>query len=88
MTSEEKQEKNNQDLPLSGLSNAYRKAAPYLNLVYVLIATILMLSVLGWFLDEYFQTKPAFILIGLFSGVGVGFYSFFKSLKQLEEKNN
>ena len=88
MTSEEKQEKNNQDLPLSGLSNAYRKAAPYLNLVYVLIASILMLGAIGWFSDQFFQTKPLFTVFGLFTGLGIGFYVFFKSLKQLEEKNN
>ena len=88
MTSFEEQKQDDQEPQISNLSNAYRKAVPYLNLVNVLIASILMIGALGWFLDEYIQTRPAFTIFGIFAGLGVGFYSFFKSLKQLEEKNN
>jgi len=88
MSSFEKQKQNDRESHESNLSNAYRKAVPYLNLVYVLIASIFMIGALGWFLDKYFQTKPAFTIIGIFAGLVIGFYSFFKSLKQLEEKNH
>ncbi len=88
MPSFEKQKNDDQDSQISSLTSAYRKAIPYLNLVYVLIASIAMIGALGWFIDEYFQTRPIFILIGIFAGLGVGSYSFFKSLNRLEEKNN
>jgi ATP synthase protein I len=88
MASLGEQNQDDQESQVSNLSNAYRKAIPYLNLVYVLIASIAIIGALGWFIDEYFQTRPAFTLIGLFAGLGVGFYSFFKLLKQLEEKNH
>ncbi len=88
MSSFEKQKQDDQESQASNLSRAYRRAMPYLNLVYVLIASIFMIGALGWFSDKYFQTKPAFTIIGIFAGLGIGFYSFFKSLKQLEEKNN
>ena len=88
MSSFEKQKQNDQESQVSNLSTAYRKAAPYLNLVYVLIASILMFGALGWFADDFFQAKPIFTVLGIFVGLGIGFYSFFKSLKQLEKNNN
>ena len=88
MSSFEKHKQNDQELQVSNLSIAYRKAAPYLNLVYVLIASIFMLGALGWYSDRFFQTKPIFTVLGIFVGLGIGFYSFFKSLKQLEKNNN
>ena len=87
MASFEKQRKDDHGSQISGIASAYKKAIPYLNLVYVLIASILMIGALGWFADLYFETRPAFTLIGILVGLGVGIYGFFKSLKQLEEKN-
>jgi F0F1-type ATP synthase assembly protein I len=88
MASSTKQNNEDQDSQFSNLSSAYRKAMPYLNLVYVLMASIIMIGALGWFIDDYFQTKPLYTIIGIFAGLGLGFYSFFKGLKQLEEKDN
>ena len=86
MSSFEKQDQDNQESQLSNLSSGYKKAAPYLNLAYVLIASILMMCALGWFADKYFQTKPILTIIGIFSGLGIGFYNFFKSIERLEKK--
>ena len=46
-----------------------------------------MFGFLGWYVDDYFQTKPLFMVLGIFIGLGIGFHSLLKSLKQLEEKN-
>jgi len=88
MPSSEKQNQDNQESQLSNLSLAYKKALPYLNLAYVLIASILMIGALGWFGDKYFQTKPVLTIIGIFAGLGVGFYNFFKSIERLEKDKN
>jgi len=88
MPSFEKQNQENQESQLSNLSSAYKKALPYLNLAYVLIASILMIGALGWFGDKYFQTKPILTMIGIFSGLGIGFYNFFKSIERLEKDKN
>ena len=84
----EKHKQNDQESQVSNFSRAYRKAVPYLNLVYVLIGSIAMFGFIGWFADKYFQTKPVFTVSGIFAGLGIGFYSFFKSLKQIEKNNN
>jgi F0F1-type ATP synthase assembly protein I len=81
----EMQEQNDQRSQISNLSETIRKAVPYLNLAYVLIASILMVGALGWFGDRYFQTKPVLTILGIFLGLGIGFYSIFKSLKHLEK---
>jgi len=72
---------------ISNLTEAYRKAVPYINIVYVLIGSLFMLGAAGWFADKYCQTKPALTILGIFLGLGVGFYNFFKSLQQLEKNN-
>lgn len=84
----EKDKQQNQESQVSNLMSAYKKAIPYLSLVYVLIASILMIGALGWFLDDYLETRPVLTVIGIFAGLGIGFYSFFKSLKQLEENKS
>lgn len=87
MSSFEKHKQNDQESQVPSLSNSYRKAMPYLNLVYVFIASIAMFGFLGWYADEYFQIVPLFTVLGIFIGLGIGFRSLLKSLKQLEEEN-
>jgi len=44
----------------------------------------------GWWLDNKFDKVPLFTMIGLFFGMGSGFYHLYKSAMHLEkkEKNN
>jgi F0F1-type ATP synthase assembly protein I len=70
---------------LGDLVRAYRKAAPYINSTYALIASIAFFGVIGWWFDGKFLTKPLFFIIGLFTGLFTGFYQFYKLLKKLEE---
>lgn len=65
---------------------ALRKAAPYINITYVLISAIVLFGVIGWWLDKVWSTQPLFFIIGLFLGLGVGFYSFFKTMQKLDKK--
>ena len=69
-----------------GASESFRKAAPYFNIAYVLMASILMLAALGWWLDDYFSTRPIFIIIGIIGGLFLGLYNLFQMLKKLEKK--
>lgn len=71
----------------NNLSRAFRSAAPYINVVYVFIASVLMFGAVGWWLDKELNTQPMLIIIGLFGGMISGFYYLLKVIKQLERSN-
>jgi F0F1-type ATP synthase assembly protein I len=71
----------------NNLSSAFRSAAPYINVVYVFISSVLMFGAAGWWLDSEFDTQPLLIIIGLFAGLISGFYYLLKVIKQLERSN-
>ena len=68
------------------LSQAFRKAAPYVNSVYVLIGSVALFAWLGWLADQKLNTAPLFFILGLFGGLASGFYNFYKILKNLEKE--
>ncbi len=82
MNSGDKQKPNG----LNDAVSAYRKAAPYINATYVFISSILLFAFIGWWIDKKMQSAPLFIIIGLFVGLGLGFYSFIKTVQKLEKK--
>ena len=75
--------KQNDDL--KGLAGAIRAAGPYVNASYTLIAAIAMFGLAGWWLDSRYNTEPLFLIIGLFFGLGIGFYSFIKVMINTEK---
>ncbi len=79
--------KKKKDSSVVNLSRSYRKAAPYINSVYTLFASLVVVGLIGWYVDKLFLTKPVFTILGLILGMGVGFYSFFKAIAELDKKN-
>ena len=75
-----------QDEELSGLGKAFRIAGPYINASYTLIAAIAMFGLAGWWIDGKLDTKPFILIVGLFFGLGIGFYNFIKILMRLDKK--
>ena len=71
---------------LETLADAYRKAAPYLNIGYVWASSVILLTLLGWFLDKHWGTRPYLTIIGAILGVVTGFYNFLKTVMSLEKK--
>ena len=55
-----------------------RSLAPYLNIGWIFLFSILLGLLIGWWLDKKFGTEPWFMLAGLILGVVTGFYNFFK----------
>lgn len=76
----------NKHTPVKGAAGSFNKAAPYINIAYVLLASILMSGAIGWWLDDYFSTRPLYIIIGIIGGLFLGFYNLYKMVKKLEEK--
>ena len=73
---------------LRGTASSFQKAAPYINISYVLLASILMMGALGWFLDTQFSTRPILAVFGVLAGLFLGFYNLFKVVKKLDKKDS
>jgi len=72
---------------IKNLSDSFKKAGPYINISYVLIASIAMLGALGWWVDQRSGTAPLFFITGVLAGFFLGMYNLFQVLKKLEKKD-
>jgi F0F1-type ATP synthase assembly protein I len=67
-----------------------REKSPYFLLAvdfgYTLLAGIGLFGYLGWLADGRFGTAPLFLLVGIGTGLAVGFNSLFRRLNLLERK--
>jgi len=63
---------------LESLSEAYREISPYLNISYFFIAAIVLLALIGHWLDNLWGIDPWGLVVGAILGVVIGFYNFFK----------
>ena len=91
---------NEQDLEqkIAEARKKYLKTTPHnptdkgiaFNFITDLIAGLLVGRLVGFQLDEFFNTKPLFIFIFLIIGIAVGFYIFYKDnfLKNNKDPNN
>lgn len=67
--------------PQSALGAAFRLSTD-------LIAAVVVGGGIGWALDAWLKTGPAFLLIFFFLGVAAGFYNIFRTAKQMSEEQN
>jgi len=65
---------------LSGLAEAYRKAAPYTAASTSLVIAVGGLTWVGIKADEWLGTRPWMTLLGVALGMTGGFISFFKTV--------
>jgi len=82
-----KTEKSEGSSYVKGAAGSFQKAAPYINISYVLIGSMAMLGLLGWWLDGQFLTKPLLTVFGILGGLFLGLYNLFKVIKKLENEN-
>jgi len=78
------EEKGKDEKKLSPLMQALSKAAPYTNIGWVFVATILLGVFGGRWIDGKAGTDPLFTLLGAFFGIAAGFYNFFKVALKLK----
>jgi F0F1-type ATP synthase assembly protein I len=72
---------------LKGVAGSFQKAAPYINISYVLIASMAMLGALGWWLDQEFMTRPLLTVLGILFGLFLGLYNLFKVISKMEKED-
>lgn len=65
---------------LSGLAEAYRKAAPYTAASTSLVVAVGLFTWLGVKADEWLHSRPWLTLAGVALGMTGGFISFFKTV--------
>jgi ATP synthase protein I len=70
----------------STFARLYRDAGPYLALGVQLAATVVIMFYVGKWADEYFDTEPWLMIVGLAIGAGAGFYNFFRTVIDLGKK--
>ena len=56
------------------LQKIVQKAGPAASASYTLLASVLILTFLGWYIDRSIDTSPIGLLIGLCLGLLTGFY--------------
>ncbi|MGO9829420.1 MAG: AtpZ/AtpI family protein [Myxococcaceae bacterium] len=66
-----------------GLAGAQRRAAPYLDAVWQMVAALLLGAGLGVVVDRKLGWEPWGVVSGLGLGLGLGFWRLIRSLSQL-----
>ena len=66
---------------LQKISSSYRSGWAYAEYAFQYGAAIVVCTLLGWWVDNLFNTKGLFIIIGVFTGATAGFIGLLRSLK-------
>ncbi len=66
--------------PFSYFQKIVKDSGPAAAAVYALIGGILIMGLLGYFLDKWLNTRPWLLLIGLTTGLFSGFYELAKTI--------
>jgi ATP synthase protein I len=68
------------------IASAYRKAGPYIDASWQLAGSVGLGTALGWFLDKKLHTGPWLLVVGALVGIGIGFFTFFRILMNLDKR--
>jgi len=78
----EDQDKKSSDISgsLNSFQKVIRQSGPAATASYGLIASILIFTYAGWYIDELNDSSPMAIIIGLIIGMVIGFYHLIKAV--------
>ena len=57
-----------------------KQSGPAMSASYTLIGSVLILGTIGYFIDRWQDTSPIFLMLGLLTGIIVGFYEIAKTM--------
>jgi len=59
-----------------------RLSGPAASASYSLLGAIILLSLIGYIVDNHYNTYPIFFISGLLGGLIIGFYELYKFIKR------
>ena len=62
------------------LQKIIKQSGPAMGASYTLIGSVIILGAVGYFIDNWQDTSPIFLLVGLLIGMVVGFYEIAKTI--------
>ncbi len=71
---------------LSPEARAQRAAQPYINAIWRVVGGVLVGGGAGWLIDRKVHSSPWGLIIGLFLGLGVGFYGMILALTAMKKR--
>jgi ATP synthase protein I len=71
---------------LSPEARAQRAAAPYISAVWRMVGGVLVGGGAGWLIDEKLHSSPWGLIVGLFLGMGAGFYAMIQGLSSIKKR--
>ena len=72
--------------PIKDYNSSLKQVGPYLGLGTQMAVTIVLLTLLGKYIDDSYSTKPIFTIIGAFFGAFAGLYTFIRNVLTLNKK--
>jgi F0F1-type ATP synthase assembly protein I len=72
---------------VGAVNKVLHEFGPYLTIGMQLAAAVLLFFFVGYFIDKRYGTEPTFMIIGLALGTVGGFIKFFKSISELQKKD-
>ncbi len=66
-------------------SQVMKELAPFMNMGIQLAVTMGLFGVLGYYADEYFDTKPVLLILGLLFGAAGGMVGVFREVQKLKK---
>ena len=57
-----------------------RQSGPAASAAYSLLGSVLLLSIIGYSIDQYYESSPVYLIIGLSLWIIIGFYELAKSV--------
>tara|TARA_B100000214_G_C23488050_1_gene410294 strand:+ start:55 stop:315 length:261 start_codon:yes stop_codon:yes gene_type:complete len=71
---------------LSSFQKIIKQSGPAASASYGLIASILLFTYLGWYIDKLRETYPIGVIIGIVIGIVIGFYHLFKTINSINNE--
>ena len=65
---------------LDSFQKIIKPAGPAASASYGLVASILLFTFIGWYIDSNNDTSPFWVIVGIFIGILVGFYHLIKTM--------